>query len=138
MTESELNTFFETYPRSMKYVHRKMRYDDTLLKIDAMRIVACEIADNLKLVAYYKKTYGFESYDTRDGISMLMAAPMTVVLKKCENVSNFQSIEPHAKKTELCCSQCQTRSPRLKFETELDFVYCSRNCARIHALIGYQ
>jgi hypothetical protein len=130
ITESELSAFFEKYPASMKYVDRYLRSDETMEKLIAMQKTMCEAMDNLKLVEYYKNTYGFLEYDIRDAASVLMSATLNSVLKKCEDVSNFQTIEPTIKRIEQGCNQCKWREPRLKTG------YCSRNCAKIHQVLG--
>lgn len=42
----------------------------------------CRIEDNLKLVNYYRDTYGLEQFG-QPGSSVLMGAPLSTVLKRC-------------------------------------------------------
>lgn len=53
---------------------------DTPLK---KRRLACAIQENMKLVSYYKRTYGFKVTNSSQGLRVMMSGSLLKVLKKC-------------------------------------------------------
>ena len=75
MSLTEANEFLKAYPKDVKE-------ENATTPLERRRL-ACAIKENQKLVHYYTKEYGFKVTDDSRGMGVLMEAPISSVIKKC-------------------------------------------------------
>lgn len=81
MTVEEAFEFLEDYPETYDGVETELENEE----INEIQVIkyAFDVMENMKLVNYYHREYGFDVDNKENGLFVQMSAPLSRVLSKC-------------------------------------------------------